>query len=1340
MRITADTYLSQVNKLRTVGGYFRKASSVLCLAVILCVFWGLKLTGITMAGEAFCGIAEHAHTEACILQTTICDQEESDSHTHTDACYQSLIQCTLEEHVHAAICYSDITADLENDADWEADLKGLNPAPGLAEKIVQVARSQLGMSESIRNFQVDGNQVRRGITRYGQWYGSPYGDWSAMFASFCLHYAGAVDVPEGAGPETLRLEWEALGLYKAADGSDPIAGWLLFLDQDQDGSADAVAIVSGVEEDRILAIQGDVPQTPADPVLTAEVEPNGEQTDAPDHGDQEEADSGEELSQMPVDVVAEMTYDLSDPAVLGWGLTTGSDEIMPLAPGDARYIWLDGTNGGIMSLNGSPNERWTTFNGQTIREGNTITLPASWASPAKYSYVLRGWYDVTNSRYYAPGAEVKVTGNMVFYADWAAETYDVGQFNAQVANTVSTSDFVTVRMFDYGVLFNVLSETASISTSNNSHTETWSLLTTGNNPYNGEQTLNYIFRDWDRGSEDISYPVNTNDRNNPTSAGTVFSGLYTAKLGSLLFDPNVQVIGKQYLGEADHLFQLCLDPNHEHYGYFYYNSERNAASYNQSAQRFYVYEYLECTRTSANSGDEGKYSDFLPLNSPYAKTNGKQVNTYNYAGVENEYNGTTHYMYDCRYNDNGNSTNYVGTNFFFGMSVEVEFYLPNEMGTGGNKDIYGSDMHFRFTGDDDVWIFVDGVMVLDLGGLHGRETGDINFSTGQVTINNVVNTQLSNALQTITAGEHKLTLYYLERGSSMSNCAIYFNLAPRFSFSIQKEDVLTRDVLNGAQFSVFTDAACTKPAELWTSKAAHDARESATNVFTVVDGVAHMWGMGAGNTYYIKETRPPDNSNYGFSYGVICLTFDYKGTASYNVEIRDEGNAGVSNGFTVHGFRIDAETQQAYIVATNAPTWVTETTSVHVRKVWQDNVDHSGEEITVYLTTTDPDGTVRRLQEARLGSENGWYHCWENLPKYRQDGVTPVVYGVEEAYIPGYNSKVELVENYNFTTTQWVKGNTFEDGTTYLLGSGDRYLSTRDSGSDTGYMWVDATTAQASNLALWTAAVNGQKVKLTNGAGQTITFYYNGGSATDFFASTGGESNAAKQNLNFVSIDGGLRLYYDGENGSDYYLIASMTNANKFQYSNNASDALVFTPEHKVETTVAEKVNGWAYLVTNISLEQETALTVEKLWDYGDLDPGDIHKEYQVTVKLLANGKDTGRTVTLSLKNGWKDTFRGLPYVDENGNVITYTVQESWNNTEWIAEYGPVVVSGGNPPTYSTTITNNYRWGMGGLELPTTGTAARMLFILCGGSIMLFSLVYGIILRRKRERRMGTAF
>ena len=1452
----------------------------LSLVVIVIVFWSLKLTGIGIAGEAFCGKDEHYHSdecltaelictleeaqahqhcENCILKVLICGQEETadhthtdecwdpgkgfgcglseadghthtaeclteetelgcsinatEGHTHTDECYKQLDACPLEEHIHDETCYSNIHADLETSNDWEMTLADIVYGTTISENVVLVARSQLGYTESTLNFQVDANGVRRGITRYGQWYGNPYGDWSAMFVAFCLEYAGGTDLPVNSGPEAMRLEWEIAGLYGNAADFDPDAGQLLFLDKNENGSADSIAVITGLEENKIQVIEGDlentvakaeydlgspvilgygrVPQVPQIEVVPNEgatligqtgetstellidgaqvlvyltdeagsyaMDGNGELIDitiAPDGSIYTESEQPEQLLWSVTEedgsaVLRNLATGMYLPPSPAMGIRayaandSGSDNNYQYARAVNHFIWLDGTNGGIMAYNGSLNTRYT------LTDGATFKLPETWQSPAKYNYVLSGWYDIVNNKYYAPGEEITIghssgddiKGNAVFYADWKAASYDVGQFNSQVTDTVSTNSFVTTRMFDYSVLMNILSERANVTFNNNgsSYTDTWNLLTNGNNPYNGDPVTNFILRDWDAGGQDISYPNGHNDRNNPTDAGTVYRNLYTEQIRDIFFDPSLELPGKQYLGTGDHLFQLCLDPAHEHYGYYYYNSERNAASYNQSDQRFYVYDYLECTRTSYNSGNEGKYSDFLPLNSPYANTNGKHVNTYTYQGTEGEYVGTTHYMYDCRYNDSNNSTNNVGTNFWFGMSVEVEFYLPNNAGATvnggeyGNQDIYGKDMHFRFTGDDDVWIFVDDTMVLDLGGLHGMETGDINFSTGTVTINGVVDNQLSNNLKTIKAGEHKLTLYYMERGSSMSNCAIYFNLAPRFAFSIQKEDVLTRDVLNGAQFSVYTDPECTQPAQLWTSKASHDQGDPSTNVFTVVDGMANMWGMGAGNIYYIRETKAPDDPEYGFPNGLIRLTFDSQGTASYQVDILDEGG-GVSPGFTVHGFRIDPETQQAYIVATNAPEWVEEVTSVQVKKHWNDQLNHSGQSVTVYLTVTDPDGTVRRLQEVVLSDANDWHAKWENLPKYLEDGVTPVNYGVEEAYTSGYYTTVEKETDGEFAIvkTSWQNAGTFQNGKVYLLkNASGQCLSTLRSAEDVGYMWVTQDTAVKSNLALWTASVRNNTVRLTNQAGQTITFWYGGGSPTDFFAlNQHVEDNNRKQYLTFEKSGSAFRLKYDR-----YYLASTLNGSSKFENTTDRNRALLITPVEEVTRTENIPIENQGFLVTNTPLEKETSLTVRKHWDYGNLPAGTAHEKAQVTVKLLAGGKDTGRTVTLSLRNGWKDTFRGLPYTDEDGNVFVYTVEEVWNNIDWIPEYGETVTNPGDPPTYSTEITNKYRFGFGEI-LPSTGTAARLMYILCGGTIMLLSLVFGFGARRKRERRM----
>ncbi len=995
-----------------------------------------------------------------------------------------------------------------------------------------------------------------------------------------------------------------------------------------------------------------------------------------------------------------------------------------------RYtVWLDGTNGGLMSLLDSPNTAYS------LAGGTTFTLPEQWQSPSRYSYTLRGWYDVTNSRYYAPGAEVTVTENMVFYADWAASSYDIGQFNASVADTVSTSEFVTVRMFDYGPLFNVQSTSPQVTFSNDGHSENWTLLTSGTNPYNGQTTLNYIFRDWDA-NRDITYPTNTNTQNTYSADIPVHQGLYTEHLGNLLFgtdnsfDPETGtgVIGKQYLGTGDHLFRLMTDPDDEYYGYYFYDSQRNAASYNQSAQRFYVYDYLERTADSSGSGNVGEYSDFLPLNSPYVNTNGSLPRTYTYAGNSGEFAGTSHYMYEATDADRSP----VGTNYLFGMSIDIDFYLPNAPGTGGNKDFYGKDMHFKFSGDDDVWVFVDDTLVLDLGGIHGIESGDINFTTGVVTINGATDDPLSAALRSIPPGEHVLKICYLERGSSQSNCAIYFNLAPRYSFQIQKEDVLTRDILNGAQFSVYTDRACTVPAQLWTSKDSHDAGNSSTNVFTVQNGTANMWGMSAGQTYYIKETRKPDAEGYDLPTGIIELNFDMQGFITYKVHVIEE-NGDLTPGFTVHGIKVDEDSQSAFIVATNIQQIPEqEPVSVTVSKVWNDSKNHSGDSVTVYLTVTESDGTVRRIREITLSQLIDWTYTWENLPKYDQEG-NEIIYGVQEATVPGYVGEVEAVTSSGGSSGGTSAAAAFENGQAYLLSTRFGYLTTDSSGIA---FENSQQTAQSSNGAQWVATVNSDgTVTLVNQDGKTL--YY------DNYTFRASSSPGSNKNLHFSQNLLYCFLDYGGWSEKQYPVdndnVVSNTVYNHVLYTTNEPDqALQITPMKLGGSTPPAEGSG-SFRITNTPAgDAVTSLTVQKVWvtdGYGD---GSLYEHLTAQMKLLANGADAGLSASLSLKNGWSYTFRDLPLYDSSGNPIRYTVEEVPLSEEWQVHYGEIISSGESRPTYSTTVTNTYH--VGGPLLPSTGTAARLLYILCGGSILLTSLVCGILSRRKRERRMKKAF
>ena len=172
-----EQYLLQLNTEKRQWRCAVVILTALSLIVALVTVWNLRMTGITIANGATCGQEEHQHTEECLQN--------------------DVSVCGYEEHIHTLSCYSDPTADVETEKIWEATLPA-DLGRYWSENLARIALSQLGVTESEKNFILaEDGETKQGITRYGQWYGNPYGDWSAMFAAFCLHYA---DVPQDAIP------------------------------------------------------------------------------------------------------------------------------------------------------------------------------------------------------------------------------------------------------------------------------------------------------------------------------------------------------------------------------------------------------------------------------------------------------------------------------------------------------------------------------------------------------------------------------------------------------------------------------------------------------------------------------------------------------------------------------------------------------------------------------------------------------------------------------------------------------------------------------------------------------------------------------------------------------------------------------------------------------------------------------------------------------------------------------------------------------------------------------------------------------------------------------------
>ncbi len=125
-------------------------------------------------------------------------------------------------------------------------------------------------------------------------------------------------------------------------------------------------------------------------------------------------------------------------------------------------------------------------------------------------------------------------------------------------------------------------------------------------------------------------------------------------------------------------------------------------------------------------------------------------------------------------------------NLFFTVKMEIPFYMTSDGKVKNTKTGQSEDMVFNFSGDDDVWIFVDDTLVVDLGGPHIKQTGNINFATNQVYYSSVYNAQAARddsdvyktAFQSgkLSQGDHTLKIFYMERAGGISNLFATFNL------------------------------------------------------------------------------------------------------------------------------------------------------------------------------------------------------------------------------------------------------------------------------------------------------------------------------------------------------------------------------------------------------------------------------------------------------------------------------------------------------------------------------------------------------------------------------------
>ncbi len=400
-------------------------------------------------------------------------------------------------------------------------------------------------------------------------------------------------------------------------------------------------------------------------------------------------------------------------------------------------------------------------------------------------------------------------GNTIFFI-YSKPAADIGTIDT----VDSTIDGITLNLFDYDTDNINDDKTFRFTDGSSEHNSDVNSYHSGTDE---DAVFDGIFErkmEQDPSTQEYTYPVFSKDYNSGEDA-------------SYLFSTTEEVNGKTTHANVNYLFTKDAD------GYYRYDSSTNFAYYDNSTNNFIVYD------VPAAPAGTGVYMNgsFFPFNSLAKNSIIKDPST----GLRNFESGT----------------GYTSKNTHFGMTMSATFVQPT------NGKVNNQDMEFSFSGDDDVWVFIDGVLVLDIGGIHDALEGTINFNTGVVTVTGQQNTTLRSLFEQAGVNTesgftgntfsdyttHTINFYYLERGEGTSNCKLEFNIQ-----TLPKGDVVVEKQL-GVQDGENTDTFTFK-AETSADGISWEPLDEGTT-FTISNAVggSSSGEIGSGGTFTLQAAQ-----------------------------------------------------------------------------------------------------------------------------------------------------------------------------------------------------------------------------------------------------------------------------------------------------------------------------------------------------------------------------------------------------------------------------------------------------------------------------------------------------
>lgn len=568
----------------------------------------------------------------------------------------------------------------------------------------------------------------------------------------------------------------------------------------------------------------------------------------------------------------------------------------------------------------------------------------------------------------------------------------------------------------------------------------------------------------------------------------------------------------------------------------------------------------------------------------------------------------------------------------FGMKMNIDFQLLADGTIDGSNA-----MTFSFSGDDDVWVFIDGQLVLDLGGLHSRRGGTIDFHKKEVRYDKVTykddetgkditsdvtpvsgeKPELTKFWEELEAGEHTLTMYYLERGGNDSNCEIKFNLLVinrEGELKFNKIDSETKDGLSGVSFSLYD-----------TNQINSETQPIATTV-SDSDGkvIFDISGLDTTKTYYLKEDAAP---------------FGYQANdAIYTVKLSEEK---IDTTIKVTGkiYKSDG----TYVTSIeNIPKETTGgTTAVTVKKNWVNGIKEVPIELTLYANGQKVE--TPSIENPVTLNSAPWEWTWENLP-----GDTE--YTVQETVPDGYKASIETEYQFDINipyeeikACNWLERELGENGVVAIK-KGNSY-----------FVW---TTVELNDIEK--QQLLSEIRTITNGFDDSNTnFQYGSG----MFQELDGT-------FNFDYNDGKLKMSINASNAWSWLLLGTYTKTVTTTITNSISDETIDIPVTKEWKGDPEQTDNYNYVTVQLyqngtPFEAPVKIYKDSGWKYTftDLPYYSINGNGEVTVndytvKETEFGLDGSTSFQVEKCEGWLKVE--ISKNEDGSYTITNAIPDKW--------------------------------------------------------------------------------